>query len=124
MRTRDKKSFPHYSGKNIQWKSQFWEHGKIQNVKIAFCDYDIGYTLVNPKDSTDKFSCINGPSSPNKRNIDVLEIYEIDFQYLLDTVRKGTVYDVEELISKYPKDKSILQDLSIFVSKMAPCPFS
>jgi len=98
MRTRDKKSFPTYSGKIIQWKHEEFEDGKIYDVMIVAADYDIGYTLVNPNDHSDKFTCINGPLSPHGLLFGDITLYDKKFQYLLDCVRNNKIYTINELI--------------------------
>ena len=95
MRNRDKKSFPHFEGRIIQWSSPRVGNGRIRYVRIIGCDYHIGYTLVNAEDSSANYTCVNGPLSPNSSKVD-LEEYEKNFQYFLDVVRGNKVYDVAE----------------------------
>jgi len=96
MRTRDKKSFPHLEGTILQWQHKNAKNGKIVYVKIAACDYDIGFTLVNAEDPKDNFTCVNGPLSPNKKSFRGYERYDKTFQYLLDCVRNKKIYNIQE----------------------------
>ena len=118
MRQRDKKSFPHLEGRIIMWKHSGKNSGKIHYVKIAGCDYDIGYSLVNPEDPTDMFTCVNGPLSPNKRAFHGIEEHDIKFQYLLDVVRNNKIYVVDDR-------EDILKQNGIVhgTGKMAACAF-
>ena len=103
MRKRDKKSFPKYEGKIIEWSNPGYNDGEIVQVKIAGCDYHIGYTLINPNDSDDFYTCMNGPCSPQaKEKSDKWDDaqqkrYDKQFEYLLNCIRNNKVYDVGEM---------------------------
>lgn len=99
MRERDKKSYPQFSNRIIEWKNEGWNEGKICLVRVVAVDYNIGATLVNVDDPKDFFTCLNGPLSPEGRH-DLedpikLDRYDKGFEYLLSVLRSNGVYDVQ-----------------------------
>jgi len=98
MRQRDKKSYPQYEGTILQWKNKNLAKGKIFYVKVALMDYNIGATLVDAEDKKEKYTCYNGPQSPNISARRSGEYYDINFQYLLDCIRKKKMFDVQEVM--------------------------
>ena len=98
LRKRDKKGYPQFVGRIIEWRNSGWENGKIQYVRVAGFDYDIGVTFVNVNDKTDNFTCLNGPLSPVRKKERCVSIpqYEKEFEYALTVLRTNSIYDVDE----------------------------
>jgi hypothetical protein len=116
MRQRDKKSYPQYEGTILQWKNNYLKKGKIFYVKVALMDYNIGATLISAEDQNQKYTCYNGPQSPNISSRRSGEYYDTSFQYLLDCIRKKKMFDVQEIME--------LTGEKGFACKMAACAFS
>ena len=80
------KDYSHLEGKEIQWINNGYEYtGIVVNV-----DYDIGVTIVNKDDKTDKLTCLNGPMSPNKEHYEYFKkTYKTDFYSTVRQIKKG-----------------------------------
>jgi len=100
--------------------SRYSKRNEIQFVMIGGMDYDIGYTLLNPLNPNEFFTCINGPLSPNKKGFRNIEKHDIDFKYLLDCIRNNRIYNVDERKELYAENEI---NIGISNGKMAACAF-
>lgn len=120
MRTRDKRDHKKFTGRVITWVSSCVDRRKPYQVRVVGVNYHIGVTFVNVDDPNDFFTCINGPLTPEGK--DKLKIpgklkqYEKEFQYVLDTLRSGAVYDVDI-------KKKVTGYRGIASGIMASCPY-
>lgn len=94
MRERDKKGYPQFIGRIIEWKNNGYKKGKVFCVRVVGFDYHIGITFVDVNDNTQNFTCYNGPLSPNGKT-SVCD-YDKAFEYALNIMRTNGMYNVQD----------------------------
>jgi hypothetical protein len=102
-----KRSYPEFEGKILKWKNKNYRGGKVCTVVVAGFDYDIGISLVNPKDPKDLFSCYHGEFSPDRKiskHIS-LDLYDKAFREIVKIVENNEMYDVQRVRKAMGRNK-------------------
>ena len=82
--TADPNDYPEFSGIEIPWERP---NGQIETGLIVGVNFDVGITIVNKNDTSQKLTCLVGKSSKGYYMND--DDYEEVFYCLLSMIKKG-----------------------------------